>query len=59
MVMGSLLGPVLAVTFTVELEITALATLNEHMTPWKVYVDDTISYIICNIFLMFNMFYQN
>ena len=29
----------------VELERTKLPTLREHMSPWKRYVDDTISYI--------------
>ena len=42
---GSPLGPVLAGIFMVELERTILPTLKEHMTPWKRYVDDTISYI--------------
>ena len=28
----------------VELERTILSTLKEHMSPWKMYVDDTISY---------------
>ena len=44
-VMGSLLGPVLAGMFMVELEITIFSTLREHMSPLKRYVDDTISYI--------------
>ena len=43
--MGSPLGPVLAGIFMVELERTILPTLREHMSPWKRYVDDTISYI--------------
>ena len=43
--MGSPLGPVLAGIFMVELERTILPTLKEHMSPWKRYVDDTISYI--------------
>ena len=42
---GSPLGPVLAGIFMVELERTILPTLKEHMSPWKRYVDDTISYI--------------
>ena len=29
----------------VELERTVLPTLREHMSPWKRYVDDTVSYI--------------
>ena len=44
-VMGSLLGPVLAGMFMVELEITIFPTLREHMSPLKTYVDDTVSYI--------------
>ena len=43
--MGSPLGPVLAGIFMVEFERTILLTLREHMSPWKRYVDDTISYI--------------
>ena len=43
--MGSLLGPVVAGIFMVELERTILPTLREHMRPWKRYVDDTISNI--------------
>ena len=43
--MGLPLGPVLAGMFMVELERTILLTLSEHMSLWKRYVDDTISYI--------------
>ena len=43
--MGSPLSPVLAGIFMVELERTILPTLREHISPWKRYVDDTISYI--------------
>ena len=43
--MGSPLCPVLAGIFMVEFEITILPTLREHVSPWKRYVDDTISYI--------------
>ena len=43
--MGSPLGPVLAGIFVVELERTIWPALREHMSPWKRYVDDTISYI--------------
>ena len=39
------LGPVLASIFMVILERTKPPTLREHMSPWKRYVDDTISYI--------------
>ena len=42
---SSPLGLVLVGIFTVELERTILPTLKEHMSPWKRYVDDTISYI--------------
>ena len=42
---GSPLGPVLAGIFMVELERTILPTLRECMSPWKRYVNDTISYI--------------
>ena len=45
MAMGSPLGPVLAGIFMIELERTILPTLRDHMSPWKRYVDDTISYI--------------
>ena len=43
--MGSPLGPALEGIFMVELERAILPTLREHMSPWKRYVDDTISYI--------------
>ena len=43
--MGSPLGPVLAGIFMVELERAIFPTLREHMSPWKRYVDDTISFI--------------
>ena len=43
--MASPLGPVLADTFLVELEEKLLPTLQEHMKPWKCYVDDTLSWI--------------
>ena len=43
--MGSLLDPVFAGIFMAELEKTILPILREHMSPWKRYVDDTISYI--------------
>ena len=42
---GSELGPILAGIFMVELERTVLPILKDHMSPWKRYVDDTISYI--------------
>ena len=40
MAMGSLLDPVLAAIFMVELERKILTTLREHMSPWKRYVDE-------------------
>ena len=43
--MGSPLSQVLTGIFMVELERTILPTLRENMSPWKRYVDDTISYI--------------
>ena len=43
--MGSLLGPVIAGIFMVELERNLLPTLSQYMTSWKRYVDDTISYV--------------
>ena len=44
--MDSPLGPVLANIFMdVELEREVLPTLEDHMLPWKRYVDDTISWI--------------
>ena len=43
--MGLPLGPILAGLFMVELERTILPTLREHTSPWKRYVNDTISYI--------------
>ena len=43
--MGSPLSPVLAGIFMVELERTILPALREHMSTWKRFVDDTISYI--------------
>ena len=43
--MGSLLGPVKAGIFMVELERNLLPTLSQYMTSWKEYVDDTILYV--------------
>ena len=42
---GSPFCPVLAHIFMIELEKTILPTLRKHMSPWKRYVDDSISYI--------------
>ena len=44
--MGSPLVPVFIGIFMVELERTTLATLRDHMSPWKRYANETISYII-------------
>ena len=41
--MGSLLGPVLADIFMIELEKAILPELAECIKHWKIYVDDTIS----------------
>ena len=39
------MDPVLPGIFMVELERILFPTLREHISPWKSYVDDTISYI--------------
>ena len=43
--MGSPLSPILAGIFMVELEETRLLTIRKHKSPWKRYLDDTISSI--------------
>ena len=43
--MGSQLGPVLANIFKVELERSVIPTLMDKIKCWKIYVDDTLSYI--------------
>ena len=43
--MGSPLGRVLVGIFITDLERTILLILRKHTSPWKRYVDDTISYI--------------
>ena len=43
--MSSSLRPLFAGIFMVELEWTKFPTLREHISPWKRYVDDTISRI--------------
>ena len=43
--MGSPLGPVLSGIFMVELENSLVPTLNESMTLWQRFVDDTISFV--------------
>ena len=42
---GSPLGPVMTGIFMVDLKKNALAKFSTHMTNWKKYVDDTITYI--------------
>ena len=42
---GSPLGPVLSRTFMVELENSLVPTLNESMTLWRRFVDDTITFM--------------
>ena len=43
--MGSPLGPVLSGIFMVKLENSLVPTLNESMTLWQRFVDDTISFV--------------
>ena len=43
--MGSLLGPIIAGIFMVELTRNLLPMLSQYMTSWKRYVDDIISYV--------------
>ena len=43
--MGSPLGPVLAGICMTELEQTLLPQMDEYMTPWMRYVDDTVAAI--------------
>ena len=43
--MGSPLGPVLSGIFMVELENSLVPTLNESMTIWRCFVDDTITFV--------------
>ena len=43
--MGSPLGPVTAGNFKVDLERNVIPKLSTHMTKWKRYVDDAITYI--------------
>ena len=45
--MGSLLAPVPAGIFTVELERVVIRKLSQHLQFWKRYVDDTICFV-CN-----------
>ena len=61
--MGSLLGPVKAGIFMVELERNLLPTLSQYMTSWKEYVDDTILYVkvdcIEHVLNVLNSFHEN
>ena len=61
--MGSTLGPVYAGLFIVELEKTLLPKLIEHMTPWKRYVNDSITTIkltsIDHVLMILNTFHKN
>ena len=43
--MGSPLGPATAGNFKVDLERNVIPKLSTHMTKWKRYVDDAITYI--------------
>ena len=43
--MQSILGPVIAQIFMVDLVKNVVPTLSTHMTQWKRYIDDTTAYI--------------
>ena len=43
--MGLLLGPEITGIFIADLERNVIPKLSTHMTKWKRYVDDTITYI--------------
>ena len=43
--MGTPLGPVLSGIFMVELENSLVPTLNQSMTLWRRFVDDTITFV--------------
>ena len=45
MAIGSILGPVLAGIFLVEVETQIVPTLGNMVLNWKRFVDDTISYV--------------
>ena len=61
--MGFPLGPVLAGIFMVHLERTPMPELEKFMKPWKIYVDDTITYIkpdfIMDVTDILNKFHEN
>ena len=61
--MASPLGPVIAGIFMVDLERNVILTLSTHMTKWKRYVDDTITYIkpscIDYVLSVLNSFHKN
>ena len=61
--MGSPLGPVIAGIFMVDLERNVIPKLSTHMTKWKRYVDDTITYInpssINYVLSVLNSFHKN
>ena len=63
MAVGSPIGPVLAGSFMVELEITLIPQLCEHMISWKRFVDDTITSIkpisIPYVINVLNSFHSN
>ena len=43
--MGPALDPAITAILMLELEIRILPTLRKHVSPWKTYVDNTISYM--------------
>ena len=43
--MSSPLGPILANVFIMELDITLVLRLHQHVTKWRCYVDDTFAYV--------------
>ena len=61
--MGSPLGPVLANIFMVELENSLIPNLNDKLSLWYRYVDDTFSFIrkgeIGNVLNVLNSFHED
>ena len=45
-VMGSRLGPVLAIPFMTELEIAMIPSLGNYLQNWKRFVDDTFAFVL-------------